>query len=178
MEKIVLPLIVRKPRWRSVGLLIGSLAVVGIILYMRQPSLFTWVVIVAFGGIAWTCLGQLMDRKPRLAISENGICVTHWDVGTIPWHELSDAFIKTNGDAEYICVTLRNPESFRERISKLARVVNTSTLKTGYSDFTLKPADMGLDANMILELVRDKISMAKTKPMSTGSSSRYPLELL
>lgn len=178
MKKIALPLIVRKSRWRSAGVLLGSAITVGIstrAMVVREPTLVTWVVIVMFGGIAWVCLGQLLDSKPRLTISETGICVAHWNVGLILWNDLSEAFLKADRGAEYICLTLRDPGSFLPRMNRIARAFNASTRQTGFSDFTLKPADMGLDTNLVFELVREQINLAKTRPKPPESSSRYPL---
>lgn len=160
MEKIMLPLIVRKSRWRSAGSLVGSLIVLGIstsILMDGGPTWFAWVLILIFGGIAVICLERLWDPKPRLTISEEGICVAYWNVGTISWNDLSEVFVKTDGVADYICLTLRYPENFRGRMSKVARAFNTATRQTGFSDFTVKPADMGLDTKVVFELVREQI---------------------
>jgi hypothetical protein len=179
MGKIILPLIIRKSRWWSVVSLVGTLIALGIIfriLLDRNSTWALWVIIIFFGffsGFIVVWLGQLWSPEPRLTISEEGIFAAHWNVGLISWNDIGGVFVKTDGGDEYVCLTLRDPESFRDRMGKLARIFNTATRQTGFSDFTVKPADFGFTTNMLLELVRLQIELAKTRPKPTAPSFKY-----
>lgn len=151
-------LIVRKSRWISVSLFTGSSIGVGAGIYWVINSEPNWVSLVAvlfFGASSLAFLWQLFDAKPRLVISENGICVTYWNVGRIAWRDIREVFVRTDGGADYICFTLRSPEDFRSRMSSIARTINTATQQTEFGDFTLKPSSMGLDTREVLAIVRE-----------------------
>lgn len=172
------PLIVRKSRWRNVVPLVGSWTVFGISVYYISNHEQTWlpfVVAVFFGSIASAYSIQTLESKPCLIISVKGISIEHLKIGTIFWNDLSGAFIVSIGGVDQICFTLRNAEEFRVRIGRLGRVLNSATRQAGYGDFTLNTSDMGLDAKIVLELVREQIDHAKGKPKGTALSYDMPL---
>lgn len=139
----------------------------------RELTWFTWALVVILGGSASVCLERLWNPKLSLTISEQGIYVACWNVGTISWNDLSGVFVKTDSNVDYICITLRDHENFRGRMNKLTRTSNSATRQTGFSDFTIKPTDMGLDTNVVFELVRQQIDLAQTRPKSTETSFKY-----
>ena len=172
------PLVVRRSRWRSATPLVGSFVVVAICVYYAMHHEPTWVSVpltAFFFSLAVFYLEQVFRPKPCLMISVKGICVDYLMIGTIPWNDLSGAFLRRDGGAEHICFTLRDPEEFRVRIGRLGRVLNSARRQAGYGDFTLNTFDLGLDADVVLELIKEQIALAKDKP--TGPTLKYDMPL-
>ena len=169
MKNPVFPLYIRKSRWRFVLPLIGSLVILGISIYIladREPSGLVWVMIVFFGVSALVYFFRMIDAQPGIIISEVGVCDTNWSIGTIPWKELHGAFIKSAGGVDYICLTLRHPERYRREMGKVGRVISSATRQTGFGDFTLNPAVMGLDTCRVFEIVKEQLRLGESNASS------------
>lgn len=165
------PLIVRKSRWRNAIPLVGSWTVLGISVYYlsnHEPTWLSQISALFFGSMALACTIQILESKPCLVISDEGICVAYLNIGTISWNDLSGAFIRNDGGVDQICFTLRDAEEFRVRVGRLGRVFNSATRQAGYGDFTLNPSGMGLDARVVFELITEQIDHAKDKPTKTS----------
>ena len=148
------------------GPLVGSLVALGIIVYFlvdREPTWFIWTLIALFGGSTFAFLDLLMHPKPWLVLSQQGFCYTYLGIGTISWNDLSGAFIKTDRGVDYICLALRHPAEFRSQLSKFHRVFSSASRQTGFGDFTVDTSGIGLDANAVIELVREQIDQAKAQ---------------
>lgn len=159
MAEIMLPLIVRRSRWRSAGSLVVSLLILGSSIWLqveRDLGWLAWALIVISGVCSLYFVGQMLDSEPRLTISESGICIGQWTFGIVPWSDFSETFVKCDGGVDYVCLTLRNPEKYRVQMNKLVRIANTATRQTGFGDLTIKPTDMGLATSLVYELVRGR----------------------
>jgi hypothetical protein len=176
-DPLSLPVIVTKPLWRHMLPLTGSAALVGIggyALSEEKPWWIGWPVIVIFGGIVLFHLGRLMNSRPRLTISKDGICSEVWDSDMLPWDDFSGAFLNTADGIDNLCLTLREPEEYRRNANRFRRMIHTAARETGYGDLTVKLSGMGLDAAEVVALVRQQIDRAKTNPKQPDSSFRYP----
>ena len=173
-----LPLIVKKSRWLCVLPLIGSVVVAGIggyALAEGKPSWIGWTVIVLFSGSAFYYLGRLLDGKLSMTITEVGICVDHWDSGTVSWDDFSGVSLITVNGVHWLCLTLREPEEYRRNAGAFRRAIHTASRQTGYGDFPVNLSAMGLEPAEVVALVGHQIDVAKTKPKQPGSSFRYPV---
>ena len=167
------PLIVRKSRWRSVVLFGCSLLVFGpclAIALARGSTLFGWAIVIISGLSAAFYAGLLIDARPHLLVTAGGIDYPLWNVGTIPWPEIRTAFLHHDGRSNYVCLTLRNPDEFFSRTGRLARAFSQARRETGFGDFSLKPADLGLDPSALLDLVQQHLELAHGK--ATGNPTQ------
>lgn len=169
MESAELPLIVRKSRWPIAISLIGSVTVALFLFW--QPDIYSnplqFGLAYVFCMIATGCVWILVDRKPDLVVSAEGIHAPHWGVAVVFWDELEDVFVESDSDGDYLCLSLRQPEKYRARSGRLAKIANTANRETGFGDLTIKPSTVGLDANDLLQLVRRQIvgSRSESKPL-------------
>lgn len=176
MEEVELPLIVRKPRWPYFISLICSLAVVGAGSFLLTERIPDWLLRTLFGV---SCvaplyfLGRLLDTKPELVISDTGICDSHWNIKAISWEDIDDAFVQSSENIDYVCIVLRHPEEYRRSLGGIAKVIQFANTETGFGDFTVNPIRRGLDAKVVLKLVRQQIAVAKSAPRPVRSSIKY-----
>jgi hypothetical protein len=169
MAEVMLPLIVRRSRWGSAVSLLLSLMILGGSIWIhveRDVGWLAWTLIVISGVCCLYFSGRTLDSEPRLTISELGICAEHWSLGTIPWREFSETFVKSDGGIDHVCLTLRNPERYRGQMNRMVRTANTATRQTGFGDLTIKPSDLGLATRVVSELVRKQIGAIPEQAMS------------
>jgi hypothetical protein len=175
VESLELPLIVWKSRWPTVVSLIGAIVVAVFLFWL--PDIYShrlqfglaWV----FCLIATGCVSLLVERKPVLTVSSEGIHAPHWDVEVIFWDELEDVFVKSSSDGDYLCLSLRQHEAYRATSGRFAKIANTANRETGFGDLTIKPSSVGLDANELLQLVRRQIAESRSEPKPRRSSVKY-----
>jgi len=115
---------------------------------------------VIFGSSAVYLIVQLFDTQPSLVISDDGIFDPNWRIGTIPWRDLRDAYIRSDSGKDFVCLSLLDPEKYRGRLNGPGRIMNAATRATGFGDFSLNAFALGLDAKAVLELVTSKLSQA------------------
>ena len=179
MSKIKLPFIIKRSRLRSAAWFIIMVMVLAIGIQtraIRESTILMFMLIFVFGGSASFYLRQLLEgnSKPRLKISDQGVYVADWNVGTIFWCDLSEIFVKSDLGTDYLCVTLRDPDSFHGHMNKLTRSFSTSERLKGFGDFAVRPKDMGLDTEALLELMRDQMQRENLqKGGQEKSSIRY-----
>jgi hypothetical protein len=135
MDRVVL----KNSRWQYLLLLLASLGFVagGVsILAMGKSSLAGWAGIVFFG--AWALVfTRLVDARPRLIIS--GILDRTLGVGIIPWSDIEGAYHRSISGNHFICLILRDPETYRQRLSPLRRTVASANRALGFTDCQRAP---------------------------------------
>ena len=130
---------------------------------VRGSSLIIWSAILVSGGSVLYLLSRVLHNKPALVVSDEGIYYLNWPVGMIPWSDLRDAFVRSDGGKVFVCLSLLHPEEYRGRMSGFGRFVNSAARATGFGDFTLETATLGLESDVVLKLVTAEIRRAQGK---------------
>jgi hypothetical protein len=147
---------------RIIPLLIGSLAFVaaGVFLLARSPDKWEiWMSTIFFGGCAAVFVSQLLDSRPRLIIDDRGVFDRTLGVGVIPWSEILDAFPRTISSSSFVCLVLRQPESYLSRRPRRHRAFASLNRQLGFTDFSLNLTGMDVDPAEICELILKRTSL-------------------
>ena len=88
-----------------------------------------------FCFIAVTCLGILLEKKPDLEISTEGMQASHWNVAVIPWEEIEDVFVRTDSNGDHLCLSLSRPAEYHARAGRIAKIASIATRRFNYQAF-------------------------------------------
>jgi hypothetical protein len=112
-----------------------------------------WLSIVFFGAGIPLFLWQLLDARPRLIIDEKGVFDRTLGVGVIPWPEITGAYLRSIKSADFICLELRNPAPWLERLSPIKRAMASANEALGFSALNLNLSGLAVDARQVHELI-------------------------
>ena len=172
-----LPIIVPRSSLRAIISLIGSGTAAGLLVYWQLERGAEWtpeIIAVIWAGWAAHTLKRILERKPKLIISEDGINVDHWESPMIRWEEFASVkLVKVEG-SEHICLNLRDPEAFHASLDPMRRGLHTVTRKTGFGDIVLSLRDARLNAAAVFAVVQHQLEHARANP-KPPSAVRYPL---
>ncbi|VVE43338.1 hypothetical protein PIN31115_04247 [Pandoraea iniqua] len=112
-----------------------------------------WSTIVFFGAGIPIALWQLFDGRPRLQIDGNGILDRRLGVGPIPWSEITGAYLKSAAGNAFICLDVKDPEKWRQKMSKAQRMLVAGNVMLGYTALVLNVSDVKEDPAAILDLI-------------------------
>lgn len=178
MDPAELPLIVRRPIWPAVVVVIA--AIFGAVYLVSLPKIYSdplrfgcllvlWVIVA--GGV-----GIIAKRKPDLAISTDGIHASEWGDAFIPWGEIERAFVVRRKDGDYLCLALPRADEFCARGGPLVKLVVTASRRAGLGDLNLRPDSLGLDTAETLRLVNLLASWHRSELKPPASAVRYRTE--
>jgi hypothetical protein len=160
METVV----VKNSRWQYAILLLASLGFVAggaFILAMGGPLPVGWAGIVFFGACALVSAWQFADARPRLSISERGILDRTMGIGLIPWSEIERAYVRSIAGNDFICLVLRNPETYTQYVSPLRRAMSSANRALGFTDFSINLSGVNARIDEVFELVIKHAEAAK-----------------
>jgi hypothetical protein len=147
-------LIIKNSRWKYVLLLIGCIGfvVAGIwMVFAGKP--FGWLSILFFGSGIPISIWQLADSRPRLIIDEHGVSDRTLGVGRIAWGDIEAAYVRSISGNDFICLELRNPEKYSEKLSKVKRAMAAANRSLGFTDFNLNLSGVDVRTEEVFELV-------------------------
>lgn len=145
MERVV----VRDSRAALWIALIASLVfVTGIVLLPRRGILtaFDWSGVVFFAAGTAVCIWRLVLPRPRLVIEQDGMTASGLGVGQIRWTDVQRAYLRSFLGHPYLCVEVRNRETYVHRFSAVRRCVYSANQMLVPADFAVSLA--GVDARL------------------------------
>jgi hypothetical protein len=166
------PLAVIRTSKRKVALglaiCLGFIALGGLILTKGYPrdAWIGWLSLGLFGFALVVLVRAMMDSRPRLVIDEHGVFDRTLGVGVIPWAQIEDAYIA----ASFICLELRDPESFLQKLRPLKRRLARANRWFGRTELNLNLTGVAADPVEILEVVLGmSLLAAKNEPPSASA---------
>lgn len=178
MEAVELPLIVRKSRQPIIVSLVGSVAVAVFLFF--QPDIWShplqFGLAFFFSMLAGGCLLILVERKPDLVVSADGIRATCWGTTTVGWDEIDEAFVQSVSGVDYLCFSLRQPEVSLARCHPLIRIASRGNREAGMGDLTLRLSDLGANCANLLQVARQRILLCRSGQVIRPSAVRYRME--
>jgi hypothetical protein len=154
-------LIIKNSRWKHVPLLIGSIGFVaaGIWIVVKGNS-FGWVPILFFGSGIPIFVWQIVDARPRLIIDKHGVLDRTLGVGRIAWDDIEAAYVRSINGNDFICLELRNPEQYSQKLSKVKRAMAAANRGLGFTDFNLNLSGVDARTEEVFELVMKYCQLA------------------
>lgn len=86
---------------------------------------------VFFGAAVVLFSWQLMDARPRLIVDDHGVFDRTLGVGVIPWSEITEAYVRSIKNVDFICLGLRDPRP--AAASPIKRAVAAANKVTGFT---------------------------------------------
>jgi hypothetical protein len=170
------PLVVRKSKRPAV---LSFIMAVGVALafFYWHPNL--WSDRLAFGlacgssFVAIVCLGLMVNQKPHLAITTQGIQALVWGDEEILWEDIAEVFIMTTPKADHLCLILCDSGVYRARKGRLAQLMMTAGREAGFGDLAITPMKLGLNASELMQLIRRQLAASRSKPARVPSAVKY-----
>jgi hypothetical protein len=150
MEK----LIIKSSRWKHVLLLIGCIGFVASGIWMVIAGKgFGWFAILFFGSGIPISIWQIADSRPRLIIDEHGVLDRTLGVGRIAWGDIEAAYVRSISGNDFICLELKNPEKYSQKLSKVKRAMASANRSLGFTDFNLNLSGVDASTDEVFELL-------------------------
>jgi hypothetical protein len=103
----------------------------------REVRAVAFLAVAFFGGMAGFGLWQMLWRKPRMVLSDEGLNDYNLRMGVIPWSEILQAYEAPVLWYKNVELKLRNPEQYRQRQPGLLRALGAYNAALGVFPFTL-----------------------------------------
>jgi hypothetical protein len=162
------PITIKSSRLKYAFLLLIAIAFVfiGAMMVTRGKATDAWVgwaIIVFFGAgiplFAW----QFYDSRPRLVLNDEGVLDRTLGVGIIPWSQITGATLRSVHGNYFICLEMRNPEQWLERLSPLKRAMVSANEALGFTPLNLNLGAVAADPREIYELVIKKAAASQVR---------------
>lgn len=147
-------LIIKNSRWKHVSLLIGCIGFVATGIWLVAHGRASgWVPILFFGSGLVVAIWQVVDSRPRLIIDEHGVLDRTLGVGLIAWSDIEAAYVRSISGNDFICLELRNPEKYGQKLSKVKRAMAAANRGLGFTDFNLNLSGVDARTDEVFELL-------------------------
>jgi hypothetical protein len=104
--------------------------------------------ILAFGTCLPFCIARLISNKPHIVISEAGIEFCGLKIGTIPWNEITGAHLSYMQYSTFICLELRDPAKWLDKLSRLKRTTHPLHKGWGFGAINLELTGLKVDLKL------------------------------
>lgn len=132
---------------------------------------FGWLAILFFGcGIA-VSVWQIADSRPRLIIDEDGVLDRTLGIGRIAWSDIEAAYVRSISGNDFICLELKNPEEYAQKLSKVKRAMAAANRDLGFTDFNLNLSGVDASTDEVFELVMKYCQVTVEAPGKSFNSS-------
>lgn len=178
MDPAELPLIVRKPIWPAIVVVIA--AILGGAYLVMLPDIYSHplrfgcfflLMMIVSGGV-----GILAQSKPDLEISADGIQAAEWGGAFVRWDEIDRAFVVSHKGVDYLCLALRRTEEFYARSGRLTKAMMTIARAENQGDLNFRPASLRVDTQETLQLLNLLASWHRAESKPSVSAVRYRTE--
>ena len=182
------PLVVRLARWRFIllALLLLPFALVGVLLIVVGEELPVQVMglffLLLFGGFTVFALVKIIQHKPVLIISDEGIEDLRLKFGVIPWGEVVRAYELPYLWHKNVQLQVRNPEQFKRRQPGLVRSIGEMNAAFGWAPFVLVTANTDTPAKVVVDYIYRQLVLQWPTPTEQAAPlaaqpDQYPQSL-
>ena len=130
-----------------------------LLLALHENVLVAWLNIVFFGAGAIVFGMQIVDRRPRIVIDDQGILDRTLKVGRIEWGDIRAVFLKRSQGQPFLCLELADPSKYTQRLSPLLRRMTQLNRKLGFTDLSLNLAGTSIDPEQVEELLSKELAV-------------------
>ena len=170
------PLIVRPSRWLfSLLGIIFLLLALGFAALLGQEEPAAKAVglggLVLFGGVAVFSAMQVFRRKPRILLNDEGINDSNLKMGTIPWSEITQAYVLPLLWYKNVELKLRNPELYRKKQPGYLRALGSYNSAFGMSPFVLYMSNTNTKAQIVVDYINRQLLKQWPVPASVPAAT-------
>ncbi|RPD47704.1 hypothetical protein DNI29_09670 [Hymenobacter sediminis] len=157
-------LIYYNSRKRHALLTLGALAFVAMGVFMIVTK-GNWglglITIVFFGTGAAVGAWQFLDTRPRLRITDEGILDRTLGVGLIPWTDITDAYVRSINQENFVCLQVRDEQAYLSRLSPLKRKLAGANAALGFTPLSINLSGVDLNPEQLLEYILKQSAAAQ-----------------
>ncbi|MCA8831087.1 STM3941 family protein [Hymenobacter pini] len=157
-------LIYHNSRWRYALLTLGGLVFVamGVFMIVTEGKWGLGLISIAFFGTGVLVgIRQLLDSRPRLQITDEGILDRTLGVGLIPWVDIDDAYVHSINQENFICLVLHNEEEYLQRLPPLKRKLASANAALGFTMLSVNLSGVDLNPEQLLEYILKQSAAAQ-----------------
>ncbi len=174
-------LVISNSRWKYALFLVATLFCLGAgIFLLRIPKatgeerFIAWLAVFTFGFTTAVNIWRFVDSRPRLRITAEGIDDRTLGLGIIPWPEITDAYVKSIKSHDFVCLVLRSPEKWIDRLSPVKKMIVKANRVLGFTEVNINLSGTSADAQQVHELILKVSATSKeTQEPSPGKSSLH-----
>jgi len=151
--------VVANARGRYAWLLLLSSVFVagGALIVLRESGLAAYLIggasIVFFGAGAVLFAFQLIDRRPRLILDDEGLYDRTLGVGAIPWRDIAGAQLLSVRGHAFVCLQLRNPEHWLAKLPPRRRRLVALNQRKGFAALNVNLSGVAADPQAVLQRI-------------------------
>lgn len=173
------PLVVRLARWRFIllALLMSPFALIGLFAVAEDDpaARFMGLVFLAiFGGLAGFALLKIIQHKPVLILSDEGIDDKRLKLGVIPWSEVVRAYELPYLWYKNVQLQVRNPEPFKRNQPMLVRNISELNAAFGWAPFVLVTANTDTPASKVVDYIYQQLAYQWPTPTTAETPVARP----
>jgi hypothetical protein len=113
----------------------------------------SWAVMTFSAFVMVVLVWQVLDFRPRLTIDEEGIADRTLGVGKILWSDVEGAFIRSIEGNDFICLIVRDPEVYLERMGPIRRRIARANWVLGFTELNLNLGGVTVRTEAVLDLI-------------------------
>ena len=132
---------------------IGFVALGLFLAFVARERIIGWISVLFFGAGIPLLVRQLLDSRPRLVISDEGILDRSLGVGVIPWTEIVGAYVRSISGNDFICLHLRDPSLFTSQFSPARRAMTSANRALGFTDLSINLSGLPVRTEEVFELI-------------------------
>ncbi len=97
---------------------------------------------------------QSITKEARLTVDAEGVWFRDWRMDTVPWHEIADVYVSGSRLKSTICIELKDPKGFAQRLPKDQRARLWRNPLVRMPVLRISPKMIDAPAETILEALR------------------------
>jgi hypothetical protein len=145
-------------------LALGFVAMGVFLIRSGQAVMVGWVNVAFFGGGAALFIKQLLDPRPRIIISDQGLLDRTLKVDTIEWADVRDVHLQYIRGSPFLCVDLTDSSKYTSRLSAMNRRMVALNRRLGFTELSLNLAGTDADPERLATLIRTEIARRAAVP--------------
>jgi hypothetical protein len=150
----------RRSPWKHLGLLLGSLLLVGAayISATQAPDLFHrgvgWFGVFFFALAVVAILLDLIRGGTAIVLDETGFRVDKLRLGSIPWNQVAECYVVLVHKNKFLCFRLKQPELFLPLTSTASQGMARLSKGLGFGDMSLSFVGLTPSIEQAVDFVR------------------------
>lgn len=161
-------IVIRTSVWKSAGIILVCLAFVFACIFTYMATKNPTSVIVSIIGMAFFGLGafvllyQVLDRRPRIIISETGIIDRTLRVGEIGWGDINSAELRSVRQTKFVALKLNDTKKYLSRLSNYSKKIAKLNKALGFGELTLNLSLVDMKPIEVYKIVERHISATES----------------
>jgi hypothetical protein len=125
----------------------------GLMIATGNQPFVGWLTAGFFGPGTLLLFWQIIDQRPRLVIDSDGVIDRTLGIGRIVWADVEWAYLGSVHGNDFICLVLRDPSVYLQRVSWLRRNLMNANTALGFSELNLNLSGIAVNSEEVLRLV-------------------------